>query len=88
MLAQLIESGRVVDIIVALMALEALALIVYHRRTSLGPAPADVITMLLAGLCLMLALRAALSGAGWYWIALCLLASLGAHVADLRRRWW
>lgn len=88
MLAELIESGRIVDIIVGLVALEALALVVYRRWTTFGPAPADVATMLLGGVCLMLALRAALTGAGWVWVAVFLSASLVAHLADLRRRWW
>lgn len=35
---------------------------------------------------MMLALRAALDGAAWYWIALLLALSFPIHVADLRRR--
>ena len=88
MLQQLVTSGRVVDVIIVFMALEALALHIYHRRTSLGPASADMLIMLLAGLCLLLALRAALTGAYWLWVAGFLAAALVAHLADLRRRWW
>jgi hypothetical protein len=88
MLEDLIASGRVVDVIMVFMGLEALGLWIYHRRTSLGPAPGDVAIMLSAGLCLLLALRAALTGANWAWIAIFLVASLVAHLADLRRRWW
>ena len=87
MLADLITSGRIVDIIIGFMMLEALLLFLYGRMTTRGPAAADIATMLLAGLCLLLALRAALTGAGWLPIALCLLASLVAHLADLRRRY-
>ena len=36
---------------------------------------------------LMLALKAALTGAGWGWLVAALLASLVFHVADLRHRW-
>jgi hypothetical protein len=38
------------------------------------------------GACLVLAVRAAMTGAGWMWIALWLLASLPFHLADLARR--
>ena len=88
MLQDMVTSGRVVDLIIAFMAVEALALFVYCRRTPLGPAPADIVAMLLAGLCLLLALRAALTGADWFWVAAFLFAALIAHLADLRRRWW
>lgn len=47
----------------------------------------DLLTTLAAGAALMLAVRLALAGAGPAWLALCLLASLAAHVFDLRRRW-
>lgn len=88
MLEDLIASGRVVDAIIGFMIAEALVLSLYHRRTSLGPPPGHVVTMLLAGLFLLLALRAALTGSNWIWIAAFLAASLVAHLADLRRRWW
>jgi hypothetical protein len=84
---RLFASGRIVDLILALVALEALGLLAYHRRTGRGPAPADALSNLLSGACLMLALRGALVGAWWGWVALPLLASLLAHLADLRRRW-
>jgi hypothetical protein len=87
-LEDLIASGRIVDAIIAFIVVEALVLSLYHRRTSLGLPPVDVVTMLLAGLFLLLALRAALTGANWIWIAAFLGAALVAHLADLRRRWW
>jgi hypothetical protein len=87
MMNDLIASGFVVDAIVVLMAIEALALYLYNRRTSQGLRPGEVITMLLAGLCLLLALRAALTGSSWVWVAGFLAASLLAHIADIRRRW-
>jgi hypothetical protein len=43
--------------------------------------------MLLPGVCLMLALRAALAGSAWPWVPLALAAALLAHLADLRARW-
>jgi hypothetical protein len=41
---------------------------------------------LAAGACLLLALRAALTQAGWPWVALFLTAALVAHIGDFRRR--
>jgi hypothetical protein len=83
----LFTNGRIVDLILGLTVLEAVALIAYHRRTGRGVTPADLLANLLAGVCLLLALRVALLGAWWGWIALCLSASLVAHLIDLRRRW-
>ena len=87
MLEQLIVSGRIVDLIAVLMAAEACVLLLYRRRTSQGPAPLDILSVMVAGLCLLLALRAALTGAGWFWIAGFLFAGFVAHLIDLQRRW-
>ncbi len=86
-MSALFASGGVADLILALTALEGLVLVAYYRGTGRGVAPGDVLGNLLAGAFLLLALRCALVGAWWGWAALCLLLSLVAHVADLRRRW-
>lgn len=86
-MAEFFASGRVVDLMLAITALEAVAVVGYFRRTGRGVAPADFLGNLLSGVGLMLALRAALAGAGWGWIAAWLVAALAAHLADLRRRW-
>lgn len=85
-MADLFASGRIVDAILALVALEALLLVAYLRRTADGPAPLAVLGNLAAGFCLLLALRAAIGGFGWPWMALALLAAGIAHLADLRVR--
>lgn len=46
----------------------------------------DAALRLLPGALMMLALRAALTGATWPWIALPLAASFPLHLADLARR--
>ena len=59
------RSGLVADVILAVMIAEASLLLVYRKLTGRGLAAADLVAMLLAGACLVLALRAALTGAQW-----------------------
>lgn len=82
-MATFFASGHVVDVILAVMAVEALLLLRLQSGASVG----DVLCVLLPGALLLLALRGALVGAGWMWIALCLLLAFPAHLIDLRRRW-
>lgn len=83
----LFANGRIVDLIVGLMVLEWLALAVWHRRAGQGVAPLDALVSLLAGVFLLLALRAALTAEPWTTVALWLAGALAAHLADLARRW-
>lgn len=75
----------VVDLVLAVLALEAVALLLLHRRTGAGLGPRDVAAKLLPGLCLLLALRAA--GGGGPAVVLWLAAAGVAHAVDLRRDW-
>jgi hypothetical protein len=86
-MSALFASGRVIDLILGLTAAEAILLILWHRRTGRGVPPRPLLLNLLAGACLLLAVRAVLCGAGWPWVALALAGSLLAHLADLRERW-
>lgn len=86
-MAELVASGRIVDIVIGFMAAEAALLAIHHRRSGRGLEPVALAGILLPGLALLLALRAALTGAAWPWIAGWLLAALAAHLADLRLRW-
>ena len=81
------SDGRVADLVLAFMLLEGAILAVYRWRTGRGLAAGDLVGMLLAGAFLLMALRAALTGAPWGWIALWLVAALVAHIVDLVRRW-
>lgn len=76
----LFASGHAVDIVLAVMLIEAIALIVRGR------AAATIVLAFLPGALILLAVRAALTGAGWPWVALALAGSFPAHLADLRRR--
>jgi hypothetical protein len=80
-------NGHAVDFILLVVAVEAACVIAWHRRTGRGLSPAGVCSLLLPGVFLLVALRGALVGAAWGWIAACLLAALVAHLQDLDRRW-
>jgi hypothetical protein len=84
---RLIESGRLIDWIIGAMLLEAVALWLWHRWRGSGLAPQAVVTLLASGLCLMLALRAALLDDPSWAVAGWLGAAGIAHVADLWVRW-
>jgi hypothetical protein len=86
-MADLFASGRLVDLILVLVAIEVAVLLVYWRRTGRGVAPLDLLPNLCAGAFLLLALRVTLTGGGWMLASLCLAAGGLAHLADLYRRW-
>jgi hypothetical protein len=83
----LFASGHVADLILVVLVLEAVVLIAWHRRTGRGLAPRAVLALALPGAALVAALRFALTGAWWGWIALALLAAFAAHLADIAVRW-
>jgi hypothetical protein len=86
-MTELIASGRLIDLILVLMLVEAMLLYVHRRRTGRGLPAGDIAVNLVAGASLMLAVRAALTDAAPGWIAACLAVSLFAHLADLAIRW-
>ncbi|QIJ77409.1 hypothetical protein GU700_24200 [Methylobacterium sp. NI91] len=83
LLASLFVSGRIVDGILVLVALESLVLLGVRARWGRGPAPMALLSNLASGAALMLALRAALTGAAWPAIAAWLFVALAAHLAEL-----
>ena len=82
MLGAWFESGRIVDLILVLVGAEILALWFWLRGSG-SALRLGVIANAAAGACLLLALRLALGGAWWGWIAACLAASFAAHLIDL-----
>lgn len=76
----LFASGRIVDLILVGVAAEAVLLLIFCRGMSrFAPFGATIA----AGASLMLALRAALTGAAWPIVAGWMLVGLAAHVVDL-----
>jgi hypothetical protein len=80
-----VNSGRAVDIVLLVIAIEFIVL-VSLRRGRRKRAAADLFFALAPGALLLLALRAALVGADWPWIALLIAASFPFHLIDLMRR--
>ncbi len=79
--------SRLVDGVLALVVAEAVGLLAWHRTTGRGVAPAPLLANLLAGGCLLVALRSGLKGAKTR-VVLPWLGMAGlAHLADLRLRW-
>jgi ABC-type spermidine/putrescine transport system permease subunit II len=79
-------SGQVADLVLLVLAAEAAALFLWHRRTGRGLAPLVLAGLVLPGIAFALALRAALTGAGWGWVAAALVAAFLAHAFDLTVR--
>ncbi len=73
--------GHAADLILAILLLELIGL---TRFAGWPFWPA--LLRLLPGALMIVALRAALTGADWYWVALALLLSFPAHLADLAHR--
>ncbi len=87
MLARLFETGRIIDVILILVIVEAGLLILFWQRTGRGIAPRALIANLVSGSALMVAVRLALTEAPWTAVAACLTISFIAHVVDLAGRW-
>jgi hypothetical protein len=86
-LEQFYQTPLVVDIAIAFITLETLALGLLHRLTGRGLAWREFGLTVLSGLSLMLALRCALTPGFWPGMALFLVTAGLAHGADLRVRW-
>ena len=79
-------DAHAVDLILGLVVLEAIAFVAFRARLGPGLRPARIVWNLLAGAALLVALRSALAGSHWHWIAAALAVSLVAHVGDLWQR--
>lgn len=86
-LAGLFTSGRIIDLIVILMAIETVVLLAYHRMTGRGAGPRALLPFMAAGVFLMLALRFALTDGGWQTVAVMLLFAFVFHLLDIALRW-
>jgi hypothetical protein len=76
-----------VDGVIVFTLLECLALATYFLSTGRGVALRDLLANMVAGLCLMFALRCLAREAGALWVLLFLFAAGIAHASDLWMRW-
>ena len=82
-----ITDGTAIDWILGLVVVEGVLLVVYHRVTQQGLRAGPILSLLLPGACLLLAVRCALTNAAAPWIAAWLLAAFVTHLADVTLRW-
>lgn len=80
-MAAFFATGRAADLILLILIAELFWLLL-SRRLSAGAA----FGLVMPGLLIVLALRAALIGAAWPWIAAPLALALPFHLMDLARR--
>jgi hypothetical protein len=85
-LQKLFSSGHVVDVALAFISLEFVVLSLRAVTSARVARMVSLVHALGPGVCLMLALRCALVGAGPLWIALWLAASLPLHIWDVASR--
>lgn len=77
----LFESGHAADLVLAVLLVEYLWLTGVKGRGA-----GEIAALLLPAALMMLALRGALTGAEWPWIALPLAAAFPVHMLDLTLR--
>jgi hypothetical protein len=82
----LISSGRIADVILVVVACEAIVTLWVIGRSSGLAACRGPLAGLAAGASLILALRAALTGAGWPFVALFLSFGFVSHIAEVMWR--
>ena len=83
-MAGFFASGHAVDLVLLVIVVE-FAVLSLRRSGALGRG-LDRMLALMPGVCMLFALRAALTGAAWPWVAAPLAASFPFHIADLIRR--
>jgi hypothetical protein len=85
-LEALFDNGSIVLIILIFVVIEAAVLLLFRRRTGRGIPHVPMLANLLAGGCLMLAIRSALLDHPWIWIGLYMSLALIAHLIDFGSR--
>jgi len=83
LLSELFASGRIVELILAVLVIEWLLMSFIYFYKGKGIAPLHFLIHALPGVFIFLALRAALHEQGWQMIGLFLGLSFIAHLADL-----
>ena len=82
-MTELIESGRIADLILLVIVIEAAVVCTLAAVSKMRVPAAGLLLNLGAGAALLLALRAVATEAGWMAVGFWLLVALGAHLGDL-----
>ena len=83
MMDEFVTSGHAADLILAVMALEAVFLTVFLKKLGLNRALPGFLAALVAGAALVVALRAALTNGALTLILVCMGVSFVAHLFEL-----
>ena len=86
-MAAFLPDAWIVDAIIALVAVEAIVLVLWRALTGGGLPVAETLANLSSGAALLLALRMAITGGLSASVLALLSVALIAHVADLASRW-
>jgi hypothetical protein len=81
------SSAQLVDVVMGIALLEAVALLAYFRVTGRGVAPLQFLPNLFSGLALMVGLRCVITGQPTRYLAVCLVVSGLLHCVGLWRSW-
>ena len=85
-MADLFTSGRIVDLVLLMVALEVACLPWLLNRLGSALKAWTLVPNIAAGAALLLALRLSLTDAPWPWIGAAMFSALLAHLYDLQRR--
>jgi tellurite resistance protein TehA-like permease len=86
-MAEFFGGVRAIEMVLALIALEAIVLIALWRLRICPLTPRATVLILAPGTSLLLAAHAALVGASWMWVSTLFFVALVIHLVDLRQRW-
>ncbi len=84
--SEFFASGRVADVVLVLIGVEALILVGFSHFTGRPAIAREAMPMLASGFFLALAFRFALRDEHWMYMALALVFALAAHIFDLLPR--
>jgi hypothetical protein len=85
--AEFFAGARAIELVLLLIALEAIGLIALWRFGRCPLQPRATLLILAPGSSLLLASHALLAGASWLWVSWLFLVALVLHLIDLRQRW-
>jgi pheromone shutdown protein TraB len=83
---ELLSTGRILDLVLAIVALEILIVIALRSGRRRSPIAPELLAHLVAAAGLLAAAHMVLAHAGWLSVGVCLVCALLGHVQALRHR--